>query len=67
MCHSCGTEWDTEFEAQDCCPNFVSEEERWACSECEVVYYSKKRAKGCCANQTLKTTHNPKINNRRIK
>lgn len=53
LCGNCGCEWDSDFEADDCCSETTEEKIMWMCGECQEEYETEHEANECCANQTL--------------
>ena len=50
-CENCGSEYEDEGDADNCCPNFVSEATYYVCGACEQEYVNESEAKKCCANK----------------
>lgn len=45
-CTECDTLWETQDEAQDCCP--PEQIEAYKCGECEELYEDRDDAIDCC-------------------
>jgi len=53
ICGVCNSEWDEEFNADECCTEETTERKLWECSECNTDYLREHDANECCANQRL--------------
>ena len=47
-CLSCGTDYDKEYQAEDCCPPEVEEVTMWECADCGETYDDQDHARLCC-------------------
>lgn len=48
VCENCDENWDTEVEAQECCPTMVEELDRWQCVDCDEIHEEREDAYSCC-------------------
>jgi len=51
-CGHCGNEYDSEAEAEDCCPSYVDTyDSTYKCGNCKKEYDSEEEAEKCCSEE----------------